>query len=382
MKIYQVGGCVRDTLLGHKPQDIDWLVVGATPEEMLQNGFIRVGADFPVFLHPQTHEEYALARKERKTSAGHKGFMTQFDPSVTLEEDLSRRDLTINAMALDQKTGQIFDPYGGQFDLKSKILRHVSNAFEEDPLRVLRLARFQARTGFSIDPNTFILCQKICKSGSLNELSKERICVEIRKILQCDNAAQAIQTLLDVGAIDSIHPQWSSRLNVQQLLAIEQAIQLDLPEWAKTRLMCCSSLNADDTLHFLENLRFPAECFKWASRLGVFCEWAKSNEIFASSFEAITNLLERCGASKMNPNDLESFSTAARLELTSLGIDSNAIAFAQKALTVAPSISSVDLSSALVGTKKELALRVKLAKTAAFETAFTSEMSNISKPKR
>ena len=144
MKIYCVGGAVRDELLGRPVSDRDWVVVGATPEEMLERGFLPVGKDFPVFLHPQTKEEYALARTERKTGRGYHGFAFHASPEVTLEEDLARRDLTINAMARDE-TGRLIDPYGGLEDLRRKVLRHVSPAFAEDPVRILRVARFSAR---------------------------------------------------------------------------------------------------------------------------------------------------------------------------------------------------------------------------------------------
>ena len=157
MKIYKVGGAVRDALLGITPKEIDWVVTGATPEIMIQKGFKQVGKDFPVFLHPETKEEYALARIERKTHEGHRGFECYSDPSVTLVDDLKRRDLTINAIA-ENADGEIIDPYEGRADIKHNLLRHVSEAFVEDPLRVLRIARFSARlSNFTVAPETMIL---------------------------------------------------------------------------------------------------------------------------------------------------------------------------------------------------------------------------------
>lgn len=183
MKSYLVGGAVRDTLMGLNPKDRDWVVVGATSEEMLSLGFSQVGADFPVFLHPETGEEYALARTERKTGNGYHGFTTDFNPNVTLYEDLARRDLTINSMAMDVGTGEIFDPFNGRQDLEKKILRHTTVAFAEDPLRVIRLARFFARYEFfTVDPMTEDLCQDLCNEGALDHLSSERFWAELQKV--------------------------------------------------------------------------------------------------------------------------------------------------------------------------------------------------------
>lgn len=174
---YQVGGAVRDRLLGLSVKEVDYVVVGATPEQLLQYGFTQVGKDFPVFLHPQTKAEYALARTERKSGQGYHGFVVHADVKVTLEQDLQRRDLTINAIAQNNQ-GQLIDPYNGQADLQKKVLRHVSNAFVEDPLRVLRLARFHAylhHLGFIIAPETMHLAQQVVSSGELSSLAKERL---------------------------------------------------------------------------------------------------------------------------------------------------------------------------------------------------------------
>lgn len=187
MKIYLVGGAVRDLLLGVESQDKDYVVTGSCEEEMISLGFEKVGADFPVFLHPETKEEYALARKEKKTGPGYHGFEVQFDPNVTIEEDLSRRDLTINAMAMDIETGQIIDPYNGQVDLSHCILRHVSDAFSEDPVRVLRLARFLVRygdRGFSIANETIDMAKQVCTSEDFLNIKKERVWKEIEKVMQ------------------------------------------------------------------------------------------------------------------------------------------------------------------------------------------------------
>lgn len=183
MKIYLVGGAVRDTYMGKTPSDSDYVVVGATPEDMLSQGYEQVGASFPVFLHPVTGDEYALARVERKVGEGYHGFETRTD-NVTLEEDLSRRDFTINAMAIDMDTADLIDPFGGFKDIKAKTLRHVGPAFREDPLRVVRMARFLARfTDFTVADETFFLAQQMVRNGELNELPWERFAAEIRKVL-------------------------------------------------------------------------------------------------------------------------------------------------------------------------------------------------------
>jgi tRNA nucleotidyltransferase (CCA-adding enzyme) len=189
MKIYEVGGAVRDALLNKKAKDKDWVVVGASPEEMVSKGFKPIGKDFPVFLHPESNEEYALARTERKTGHGYHGFNFYYGKEVTLEEDLSRRDLTINAIAKDSD-GNIIDPYGGRNDIKNKIFRHVSDAFSEDPLRAIRLARFHTYEhlkDFSIDETTERLLEEIISSGEIANLSSDRIWAETNRALSSKN---------------------------------------------------------------------------------------------------------------------------------------------------------------------------------------------------
>ena len=209
MGIYRVGGAVRDQLLGYPHQETDWVVVGSAPEEMVSAGYRPVGKDFPVFLHPETKEEYALARTERKTGPGYHGFVVHADPSVTLEQDLERRDLTINAMAMDE-AGKVIDPYGGQQDLDSKILRHVSPHFVEDPLRVLRVARFAARyhhLGFAVAPETLTLMREIVSAGELAHLSTERIWGETEKALGEQHPEIYWQVLADCGALTALMPE-------------------------------------------------------------------------------------------------------------------------------------------------------------------------------
>ncbi|EEW10068.1 multifunctional CCA addition/repair protein [Vibrio mimicus] len=218
MQIYLVGGAVRDQLLQLPVYDRDWVVVGSSPQAMLAAGFQAVGKDFPVFLHPKTKEEHALARTERKTGVGYTGFACHYAPDVTLEEDLLRRDLTINAMAQDE-SGQVIDPYGGQRDLAAKVLRHVSPAFVEDPLRVLRVARFAAKLahlGFTVAEETMQLMTDIAQSGELGHLTAERVWQEWHKSLSTNHPEVFLQVLRDCGALAVVLPELDRLFGVPQ----------------------------------------------------------------------------------------------------------------------------------------------------------------------
>lgn len=233
MQVYMVGGAVRDKLLKRAYTDKDFVVVGATPEQMLQAGFIQVGDDFPVFLHPKTKEEYALARTERKSGKGYKGFEVYASPEVTIEEDLLRRDLTINAMAIEVKglmddtpiTGEVVDPYNGQQDIKDKVLRHVSEAFSEDPLRVLRIARFYGRFydpkleqdknehNFIVAPETIALIGQINDSDELKHLTAERVWQETSRALLQNSPQAYIDCLMKVGSLPYVMPNLAEALS-------------------------------------------------------------------------------------------------------------------------------------------------------------------------
>jgi tRNA nucleotidyltransferase (CCA-adding enzyme) len=242
MKTYRVGGAVRDTLLGYPFVETDWVVVGGTPEALIAAGYTQVGRDFPVFLHPDTKEEYALARTERKTGPGYRGFVVHADPSVTLEQDLERRDLSINAMAMDD-TGGVIDPYGGRQDLDAQLLRHVSPHFVEDPLRVLRVARFAARyhhLGFAVAPETLTLMREIVSAGELAHLSTERVWVETDKALGEQSPEIYWQVLADCGALTVLMPELAVSLGIGALARAAEhtpradcrwaALLADLPE--------------------------------------------------------------------------------------------------------------------------------------------------------
>lgn len=245
-KKYIVGGAVRDKLLGKKPNDIDYVVVGATPEDMLTLGYEQVGADFPVFLHPETNDEYALARIERKNGVGYQGFDVVFDKNVTLEDDLGRRDLTINAMAEDEN-GNIIDPFGGQKDLLDKKIRHVSSAFKDDPLRILRVARFCAKMPeFTIAPETRDMLREMVDNGEIDHLKSERIWKEFEKAMTSEKPSRFIEAMQEVDALKIILPEIYKMIGVPQrkdyhaegdvyvhtLMVLDEATKLskDLPE--------------------------------------------------------------------------------------------------------------------------------------------------------
>ncbi|MDB5841751.1 MAG: cca [Herminiimonas sp.] len=216
MKIFVVGGAVRDGMLGLPVQDRDYVVVGATPDEMIARGFTPVGKDFPVFLHPKTHEEYALARTERKTAPGYRGFVFHTAPYVTLEEDLVRRDLTINAMA-QAEDGMLVDPFGGQRDLQAKIFRHVSPAFAEDPVRILRVARFAARfPGFAVAPETNALMRNMVEAGEVDALVPERVWQELARGLMEPHPSRMFEVLRESGALARILPELDRLWGVPQ----------------------------------------------------------------------------------------------------------------------------------------------------------------------
>lgn len=256
MKIFEVGGAVRDRLLGLPVVDHDWVVVGSTPAEMESLGFKPVGRDFPVFLHPETHEEYALARTERKVAPGYHGFTFHSSPEVTLEEDLRRRDLTINAMAMSVD-GQLIDPHGGQTDLSAGILRHVSEAFGEDPVRVLRLARFAARFRFSTAPETMALMNEMVRAGEVSALVPERVWQEFSKGLMERHPYLFFETLRDCGALNVCLPgceSFASR-DSEGVRALQRAVDLNLGLPARISILAlCEPRMVDLGLH----LKWPA----------------------------------------------------------------------------------------------------------------------------
>lgn len=269
MNIYAVGGAIRDAVMGIPVNDIDYVVVGSSAEEMIALGYQPVGKDFPVFLHPHTHAEYALARTERKTGIGYQGFHFYADPSVTLEQDLQRRDLTINAMAqrIDEngvRVGPIIDPYGGQNDIKANVFRHVSAAFAEDPLRLLRIARFAARFPiFTIAPETQEALKAIVQSGELSALSPERVWQELGRGMGAADPMRMVEVLLETGAADQFLPQPLITACKNQQLKKQLATNLDLlaaKKIADIDLVCAAllaDLSEDSIRQWSERVRMP-----------------------------------------------------------------------------------------------------------------------------
>ena len=258
MQVYLVGGAVRDQLLGLVVKERDWVVVGSTQSEMLAQGFKQVGKDFPVFLHPKTKEEYALARTERKTGHGYDGFEVHASPEVTLEEDLLRRDLTINAIAQDED-GKIIDYFGGVKDLQEKKLRHVSEAFSEDPLRLVRLCRFQSRfEEFKIDSNTQSMCQKMVTSGEVNHLTPERVWLEWQKVFKTGNPGAFLESLETMGAWRILMQGFDQvKLDIENISKAASRIKDD-------RLLATLGWYLDKSEHKrqLKRLRLPKEIFQ------------------------------------------------------------------------------------------------------------------------
>ncbi len=314
MRIYRVGGSVRDELLALPVQDHDHVVVGADPAEMLRRGFKPVGADFPVFLHPETHEEYALARTERKTGPGYKGFSFHAAPEVTLEDDLRRRDLTINAMARGED-GVLVDPHGGAADLRSGILRHVSEAFEEDPVRILRVARFAARFGFTIAPETLALMRRMVERGEADALVPERVWQEVARGLMEATPSRMIAVLRECGALARALPELDASFT-----------RPGMPEAAARRIDCAASrgldlparyalllldLVAEEATGLGRRINAPADCRETATAAG-----RERGELGAPTLDAESTLalLERCDAFR-RPERLQRLLEVAECDL-------------------------------------------------------------------
>jgi tRNA nucleotidyltransferase (CCA-adding enzyme) len=291
MKTYAVGGSVRDELLGLPVTDRDWVVVGATPEEMIASGFRPVGADFPVFLHPETHEEYALARTERKTAPGYKGFVFHAAPDVSLEDDLRRRDLTINAMARADD-GSLVDPHGGAGDLKQGLLRHVSEAFAEDPVRILRVARFAARFGFGIAPETMALMRRMVAAGEADHLVAERVWQELARGLAEKQPSRMIAVLRECGALARVLPE-VDRASATPASAQRLGARLDIASAGYAPAVQFAALTFDLAPEAIEALaarvNVPSEC----REIALLAAREKANVGVARSPEELLAILER-----------------------------------------------------------------------------------------
>ena len=292
MQTYIVGGAVRDALLGLPVNDRDWVVVGASPQQLIASGFLPVGKDFPVFLHPETREEYALARTERKTAAGYHGFVFHAEPNVTLEQDLARRDLTINAMAQDTH-GAIIDPYGGQHDLKARVLRHVTDAFREDPVRILRLARFAARfSGFGVAKETLQLMREMVDAGEVDALVAERVWQELARGLMENKPSRMFDVLRECHALAKLLPEIDRIWGASQSRVVDESAKVDAP--LPVRFACLTHALPAELRGLCERLRVPTECRELAEVV------AREHRNVDSSEDAgageVVRLLDRCDA--------------------------------------------------------------------------------------
>jgi tRNA nucleotidyltransferase (CCA-adding enzyme) len=297
MKVYVVGGAVRDELLGLPVQDRDYVVVGATPERMIEQGYMPVGSDFPVFLHPETKEEHALARTERKTAPGYKGFVFHASPEVTLEEDLRRRDFTINAMARDEE-GRLIDPHGGERDLRMGILRHVGEAFAEDPVRILRAARFAARFGFAVAPETLALMQSMVQAGEADALVPERVWQEISRGLMELKPSRMFEVLRASGALARILPELEALLAAPEgayaLAALDESAlrKATLPVRYAALLGFLPGIASVESAS--ARLKVPSECRDLAILASRECAQVSAAQALAP--EQLLGLVERCDA--------------------------------------------------------------------------------------
>jgi tRNA nucleotidyltransferase (CCA-adding enzyme) len=379
MQRYMVGGAVRDRLLGRPSSDIDWVVVGATPQQMLAAGYVPVGHDFPVFIHPLTGEEHALARTERKVARGYAGFSFHTDPGVTLEQDLARRDLTINAMALSDD-GTLIDPHGGAADLQAGVLRHVSPAFVEDPVRVLRLARFAARfAGFDVAPETQALLQRMVANGEVNSLVAERVWQELSRGLMEARPSRMFEVLRQCGALQVLLPEVARLWGVPQppqhhpevdtgvhlMMVLDQSARIAAP--LPVRFAClCHDLGKGTTppelwpRHLGHEARSVELARAMCSRLKVPTDCAQLAELVAREHgnvhasakldaTALMRLLERCDALR-RPQRFEAALLACECDARGrLGLEDQA--YPQRArlsgvLALARAVDSAAVSSA------------------------------------
>ena len=297
MKVYMVGGAVRDELLGLPVKDRDYVVVGASPERMIEQGYMPVGADFPVFLHPETKEEHALARTERKTAPGYKGFVFHASPGVTLEEDLNRRDFTINAMARDEE-GRLIDPHGGESDLRLGLLRHVSDAFAEDPVRILRAARFAARFGFAVAPGTMALMRAMVEAGEVDALVPERVWQEISRGLMELEPSRMFAVLRSAGALARILPEVDALLSAPEgapaLAALDLAALRNAPLPVRYAALLRFLSGPDAATSASARLKAPSDCRDLAIMSSREC--AAISNAQALSPKQLLGLVERCDA--------------------------------------------------------------------------------------
>ncbi|WP_116139710.1 multifunctional CCA addition/repair protein [Trinickia diaoshuihuensis] len=408
MKIYAVGGAIRDALLGVPVSDRDYVVVGATPEQMVAQGYRPVGKDFPVFLHPQTHEEYALARTERKTAAGYHGFQFYYAPDVTLEEDLARRDLTINAMAREVRpdgelTGPVIDPFGGQGDLVARCFRHVSEAFVEDPVRILRVARFAARFhDFSLAPETLALMRAMTEAGEVDALVPERVWQELSRGLMERKPSRMFAALRECGALVRVlpeiealfgvpqradyHPEVDTGVHVMMVVDHAAARGYALPvRFAALTHDLGKATTPDDVLPrhighemrsvdllrpLCERLRVPNECRDLA--LLVAREHGNIHRVMEMGAQALVRLFERCDALRKPARFAEALQACEADARGRLGFETREYPQADRlrvALTAARAVDAGAVAQALAGEPSKIKEAVHRARAKAVAEA-------------
>jgi tRNA nucleotidyltransferase (CCA-adding enzyme) len=396
MRSYVVGGAVRDELLGLPVQDKDHVVVGATPQQMLDAGFRAVGKDFPVFLHPKTHEEYALARTERKTAPGYHGFSFHAAPDVTLEQDLVRRDLTINAMALGDD-GVIVDPYGGRTDLEARLFRHVSEAFAEDPVRILRIARFAARLpDFRVADDTNVLMRQMVEEGEVDALVPERVWQELARGLMERRPSRMLAVLRDCGALARILPELDALWGVPQpgahgpevdagahlMLVIDYAAEQDHPLEIRFAALMHSLGRQADGVNLIgdmcKRLKVPNECRDLA--LMSAREHGVVKRALALGAEPVVSLIERCDGLR-KPDRFDQMLLAAECDAHGRGDETHAPggascpqrAFLLKALNAARGVNAGEIAGRLADRRAQIPEAVHQARVDAVRAALQLE---------
>jgi tRNA nucleotidyltransferase (CCA-adding enzyme) len=407
MKTYLVGGAVRDALMGLAGSDRDWVVVGGTPEILVAQGYQPVGRDFPVFLHPDTHEEYALARTERKTARGYHGFAVHAAPDVTLEEDLARRDLTINAIAQDEH-GHRTDPYGGERDIAAQVLRHVTEAFREDPVRILRVARFAARfPTFTVAPETMALMREMVDSGEVDALVSERVWQELSRGLMAAQPSRMVQVLRDCGALQRLLPEVDKLYGVPQRaeyhpeidtgihleMVLDQSARLNAPLEVRFACLCHDLGKATTPADVLprhigheqrsekltralcQRWRVPVECKELAEL--VAREHGNIHQSGNFGAEAVLRLLVRCDALRRPERFLLALQACECDARGRLGKEDEAYTQGPRLAALLKAAQSVD--SATISTQAlqeglkgpEIGKRLDAARLAAIESALT-----------
>jgi tRNA nucleotidyltransferase (CCA-adding enzyme) len=364
MQAFVVGGAVRDELLGLPVQDHDWVVVGATPEDMVAQGFRAVGKDFPVFLHPDTHEEYALARTERKTAPGYHGFVFHTAPDVKLEDDLIRRDLTINAMARAED-GTIVDPYGGLQDLQHRVFRHVSPAFAEDPVRILRLARFAARfPEFTVADPTLALMRKMVEAGEVDALVPERVWQELSRGLMEQKPSRMLAVLRDCGALARILPELDALWGVHMMLVIDYAAEqgYDLP--VRFAALMHDLHEGTVITELSKRLRVPTDC----RDLAVMTSREHGNVSRALELqpEMAVTLFERCDAFR-KPDRFAQMLLASECDVRSR--DYPQAPYLLRALDAARGVNAGEVAARYVENREKIPEAVHAARVSAVKAA-------------